>query len=348
MHLFLALPSETRLKRCMATSVSRDTGQGKPKLLDRVRDAIRFKHYSLRTEQVYVDWIKRFILFHGKRHPEAMGAEEVRTFLSNLAANLNVAASTQNQAFSALLFLYRDVLKHDLPWIDNIERAKRPAKVPVVLTPEEARAIISKLRGTSRLMAQLLYGCGLRVMECVRLRVKDIDFGYLQITVRDAKGGRDRITMLPVSLVEPLRRQIEKRRLIHEEDLAAGHGKVYCRAHSQRRTLARRANSAGNISLLRAIARPTRAINRAQRRRVVIISQKRFCSARSKPQCAMLGSTNRPAATLSAILSRHLLENGYDIRTVQELLGHKDVSTTMIYTHVLNKPGLGVKSPLDY
>jgi len=227
MHLFLALPSETRLKGCMATSVSRDTGQGKPKLLDRVRDAIRFKHYSLRTEQVYVDWIKRFILFHGKRHPEAMGAEEVRTFLSNFAANLNVAASTQNQAFSALLFLYREVLKHDLPWIDNIERAKRPAKVPVVLTPEEARAIISKLRGTSRLMAQLLYGCGLRVMECVRLRVKDIDFGYLQITVRDAKGGRDRITMLPVSLVEPLRRQIEKRRLIHEEDLAAGHGKVY-------------------------------------------------------------------------------------------------------------------------
>ena len=138
-----------------------------------------------------------------------------------------MAASTQNQAFSALLFLYRDVLKQDLPWVDNIERAKRPAKVPVVLTPEEVRAIISKLHGTSRLMAQLLYGCGLRLMECARLRVKDIDFGYLQITVRDAKGGRDRITMLPVSLVEPLRRQIEKRRLIHEEDLAAGHGKVY-------------------------------------------------------------------------------------------------------------------------
>jgi integrase len=150
-----------------------------------------------------VDWIKRFIPFHGKRHPESMGTEEVRAFLTDLAANQNVAASTQNQAFSALLFLYRDVLKQDLPWIDNIERAKRPAKVPVVLTPEEARAIISRLHGSSRLMAQLLYGCGLRPMECARLRVKDIDFGYLQITVRDAKGGRDRITMLLVSLMEP-------------------------------------------------------------------------------------------------------------------------------------------------
>src|SRR5437773_9829442 len=211
----------------MATSVSRESDQGKPKLLDRVRETIRFKHYSLRTEQAYVDWIKRFIRFHGKRHPEAMGAEEVRTFLSDLAANQNVAASTQNQAFSALLFLYRDVLKQDLPWIDNVERAKRPAKVPVVLTPEEVRAIISKLHGTSRLMAQLLYGCGLRVMECVRLRVKDIDFALAQITVRDAKGGKDRVTMLPLNLAEPLQRHLLRVKAQHEQDLEDGFGSVH-------------------------------------------------------------------------------------------------------------------------
>jgi integron integrase len=200
---------------------------GKIKLLDRVRETIRFKHYSLRTEQVYLDWIKRFILFHGKRHPVEMGADEVRGFLSHLATKGRVAASTQNQAFSALLFLYREVLKQELPWIDNIERAKRPTKLPVVFTAQEAHMVLSKLNGPARLMANLLYGCGLRLNECVRLRVKDIDFGYLQITVRDAKGGRDRVTMLPVSLVESLRRQIEKRRLVHEEDIAGGSGTVF-------------------------------------------------------------------------------------------------------------------------
>ena len=185
------------------------------------------RHYSLRTEQSYLNWIKRFILFHGKRHPEEMGAEEVREFLTHLATKDQVAAATQNQAFSALLFLYRDVLKQELPWIDNIERAKRPPKLPVVFTPEEARAVLTKLHGPARLMANLLYGCGLRLNECVRLRIKDIDFGYLHITVREAKGGRDRVTMLPVSLVESLRRQIEKRRILHEEDIAAGFGTVF-------------------------------------------------------------------------------------------------------------------------
>jgi integrase len=170
----------------------------KPKLLDRVREVIRLKHYSLRTEKTYLDWIKRFIIFHGKRHPAEMGAKEVREFLSDLATAHKVAASTQNQAFSALLFLYKEVLKQELPWIENIQRAKRPAKLPVVFTPIEARATLAKMRGTARLMAQLLYGCGLRLNECARLRVKDVDFGYLQITIRDAKGGRDRVTMLPV------------------------------------------------------------------------------------------------------------------------------------------------------
>ena len=178
----------------------------KPKLLERVREAIRLKHYSLRTEKTYSDWITRFILFHGKRHPQTMGAKEVSEFLTDLAAKHNVAASTQNQAFSALLFLYKEVLKQELPWIDDVQRAKRPAKLPVVFTPDEARAVLAKMGGVARLMAQMLYGCGLRLNECARLRVKDVDFGYLQITVRDAKGGRDRVTMLPVSLVESLRR----------------------------------------------------------------------------------------------------------------------------------------------
>jgi integron integrase len=332
----------------MATSVSRESGQGKPKLLDSVRDTIRFKRYSLRTEQAYVDWIKRFILFHGKRHPEAMGAEEVRTFLSDLAANQNVAASTQNQAFSALLFLYRDVLKQDLPWIDNIERAKRPAKVPVVLTPEEVRAIISKLQGTSRLMAQVLYGCGLRLMECVRLRVKDVDFGYLQITVRDAKGGRDRITMLPVSLVEPLRRQIEKRRLIHEEDLAAGHGKVYLPGAFAKKN----PGAARELGWQYLFASRNRSSD--PRDKSVSAKESRHHIVETLLQRAVKTAVrdariNKPASchTFRHSFATHLLENGYDIRTVQGLLGHKDVSTTMIYTHVLNRPGIGVKSPLD-
>ena len=218
----------------------------KPKLLESVREAIRFKHYSIRTEKTYVDWIKRFILFHGKRHPETMGAEEVREFLSDLAVAQNVAASTQNQAFSALLFLYKEVLKKELPWIEKVERAKRPAKLPVVFTPGEAKATLDKMRGTARLMAQLLYGCGLRLNECARLRVKDVDFGYLHITIRDAKGGRDRVTMLPVSLVGPLRRQIDQRRVLHEEDLAPGSARCSFPepSHANIRTL--RVNLLGN------------------------------------------------------------------------------------------------------
>lgn len=187
--LFLALARGNGGKTLHRTMVPPVPQTGKAKLLDRVRDAIRFRHYSKRTEQIYVDWIKRFILFHGKRHPDEMGAAEVRHFLTYLASEAEVAASTQNQAFSALLFLYKAVLERELPWIDDIERAKRPAKLPVVFTQEEARAVLANLHGTARLMANLLYGCGLRLNECVRLRVKDIDFGYLHLTVRDAKGG---------------------------------------------------------------------------------------------------------------------------------------------------------------
>jgi integron integrase len=306
------------------------------------------RHYSLRTEQSYLNWIKRFILFHGKRHPEEMGAEEVREFLTHLATKDQVAAATQNQAFSALLFLYRDVLKQELPWIDNIERAKRPPKLPVVFTPEEARAVLTKLHGPARLMANLLYGCGLRLNECVRLRIKDIDFGYLHITVREAKGGRDRVTMLPVSLVESLRRQIEKRRILHEEDIAAGFGTVFLPT-----ALARKYPHAAHEFVWQYIF-PSNRRSADPRADSDPPKESRHHVDESFLQRAVKNAVREAGIQKAASchtfrhsFATHLLENGYDIRTVQELLGHKDVSTTMIYTHVLNKPGIGVRSPLD-
>lgn len=347
-RLFLAFSMPDVLKGCMPMSVSPAASPGKGKLLNQVREAVRFKHYSLRTEQAYIDWIKRFIIFHGKKHPQTMGADEVREFLSDLAANKNVAASTQNQAFSALLFLYHEVLKQDLPWIEEIERAKRPAKVPVVFTPEEARAVLGKMQGTASLMAHLLYGCGLRLMECVRLRIKDIDFGYLQISVRDAKGGRDRITMLPISLVDPLRRQIEKRRLIHEEDLATGHGKVYLPGALAKKNPGA-ARELGWQYLFASRQRSSDPRDRSDSARESRHHIAETFLQRAVKTAVRDAGINKPASchTFRHSFATHLLENGYDIRTVQELLGHKDVSTTMIYTHVLNKPGIGVRSPLD-
>lgn len=336
----------------MEKSVSIPPASGKGKLLERVRAVARFKHYSLRTERTYWDWIRQFIFFHGKRHPEEMGAEEVRDFLTYLAVERKVAAATQNQAFSALLFLYREVLKQELPWIDDIERAKRPAKLPVVFTPQEARAVLGKMEGMARLMAQLLYGCGLRLNECVRLRVKDVDFGYLQITIRDAKGGRDRVTMLPVSLVEALRRQIEKRRLLHEEDLAAGAGSVFLpdALGKKYKNAAREFDWQYVFASARLSTDPRGedegAGSPAERRRHHV--DESFLQ-RAVKEAVRAARVHKAASchTFRHSFATHLLENGSDIRTVQELLGHKDVSTTMIYTHVLNRPGLGVRSPLD-
>ena len=199
----------------------------KPKLLDQVRETIRRRHYSIRTETTYIDWIRRYILFHRKRHPAEMGAPEMEQFLNHLAVDKNVAASTQNQALSALVFLYREVLRQEFEWMDNLERAKKPARLPVVLTESEARHVLAHLDGRHWLMASLLYGAGLRLMECVRLRVKDVDFEYRQITVRDGKGSKDRVTMLPESSAELLKQHLERVRVLHEQDLAAGYGNTY-------------------------------------------------------------------------------------------------------------------------
>jgi integron integrase len=317
-------------------------------LLDQVRATLRVAHYAKRTEESYIDWIKRFILFHGKRHPREMGPEEVRAFLTHLAAAKSVAASTQNQALSALLFLYRVVLEVKLPWVDGFERVQRPPKVPVVLTKEEARVVLARLTGSARLMAHLLYGSGLRLMECMRLRIKDIDLGYLQITIREGKGGRDRVTMVPVQLADALRRQIEKVARIHEEDLSAGAGEVYL-PHALVRKAPGMAKELAWQYLFPAARRSfwTDEMDGVAREGRHHIDESYVQRAVKK---AIREAGVQKAAschTFRHSFATHLLENGYDIRTVQELLGHKDVSTTMIYTHVLNKPGIGVRSPLD-
>jgi integron integrase len=320
------------------------TPVSKPKLLDLVRDAIRLRHYSIRTEQVYINWIKRFILFHNKRHPADMAEVEVRKFLSHLARVGNVAASTQNQALSALLFLYKEVLKQEIGWLGDVERAKRPPKLPVVLSRMEIRKIFLKLTGTEKLMAGLLYGSGLRLMECVRLRVKDIDFAYAQVTVRDGKGGKDRVTMLPVNLAGPLQKHLARMKMRHDQDLIDGFGAVHLPfalarkfPNAEREWIWQYAFPSSRLSI-----DPRTGKKQRHHMSEAILQNALKAAVRA-------AEIIKPATchTLRHSFATHLLERGYDIRTVQELLGHKDVSTTMIYTHVLNRPGLGVKSPLD-
>jgi integron integrase len=319
-------------------------GKPKKKLLDQVRDVMRLKHYSLRTERTYCDWIERFIRFHEMRHPAEMAESEVTAFLTSLARDRNVAASTQNQALSALLFLYKEVLKQEIGWLDSVERAKKPARLPVVLSRDEVHKIFAHLHGTPRLMAGLLYGSGLRLMECVRLRVKDVDFAYARITARDTKSGRDRVTMLPVNLAAPLQGHLQKVRAQHEQDLADGFGEVWLPD-----ALARKYPSAAREWSWQFVF-PSSRISvdpRSGIRRRHHIDESALQQAVKKAVRA--SDISKPASchTFRHSFATHLLENGYDIRTVQDLLGHKDVSTTMIYTHVLNKPGIGVKSPLD-
>jgi len=268
-----------------------------PRLLDQVRESIRLKHFSLKTEKAYIHYVRDFILYHNKRHPKDMGAAEIRAYLSHLAIDRNVAPSIQTVALSALLFLYRQVLQIDLPYIDDIERAKKPERLPVVFSRSEVKQILAHLDGIDHLIVSLLYGSGMCLMEGLRLRVKDLDFDYGQITVRDGKGKKDRQTMLPKSLQAPLQLQLQKAKQMHDLDLSMGYGTVEL------------------------------PVKQAMHRAGVF--------------------KHGGCHTFRHSFATHLLEDGYDIRTVQELLGHKDVKTTMIYTHVLNRGGLGVRSPLD-
>jgi len=285
---------------------------GKPKLLDQVRMKIRQKHYSIRTEQAYTDWIRRFILFHGKRHPAAMGELEIEAFLTHLAVNRNVAASTQNQAFSALLFLYREVLEKELAFV-NATRAKKPVRLPVVLTPEEVQAIFVHLNGVHHLMAGLLYGSGLRLMECIRLRVKDLDFDYGQIVVRDGKGMKDRVTMLPHSIREPLKCHLDKVRVIHEKDLSEGFGEVYL-PYALSRKYPRAGFDWGWQYIFPARRRSIDPRSGKQRRHH--LNEQTLQRAIKKAIRAV--GIHKPASThtLRHSFATHLLESGYDIRTV--------------------------------
>lgn len=318
-----------------------------PKLLDQVRDLIRLKHYSIRTEQAYLGWVKRFILFHGKRHPKEMGAEEVTQFLTHLAVQGNVAASTQNQALNAVLFLYREVLKVDLPWLDGLQRAKKPARLPVVLSREEVRRLLAQLDGTTWLIVALIYGAGLRVLEALRLRVKDIDFQYKQLVVRDGKGQKDRVTTLPESLIDPLQRQLDRVKLLHQRDLREGFGRVYL-PHALARKYPNANREWAWQYIFPSLHRSNDPRSDAERRHHVTDSaiQK---AVRNAVRSAEIAKPAKPATVhvLRHSFATHLLEDGYDIRTVQELLGHQDLNTTMIYTHVLQKGGRAARSPLD-
>lgn len=314
------------------------------RLLQRVREAVRVRHYSRRTEQAYVAWTRRFILENGRRHPAELGAVEVEAFLTGLASRHDVAAGTQNQALSALLFLYREVLGTTLPWMEDVVRAKRPARVPVVLARDEVSRLLALMDGQAGLMASLLYGTGMRVMECVRLRVKDVDFGRREIVVRDGKGSRDRRVPLPMKLEAPMQAAVERAALLHAADLQAGSGRVWL-PHALARKYPNAASEPGWQYVFpsrRMSADPSGGV---QRRHHVDESmlQRAVRSARLQAGIA------KPATchTLRHSFATHLIEAGADIRTVQELLGHKDVATTQIYTHVLQRGAGGVLSPLD-
>ena len=319
--------------------------EGKPvRLLDRLREAIRVRHYSLSTERAYCDWVRRFILFHDKWHPRDLGAAEVTAFLSHLAVGRNVSPSTQNQAKAAILFLYRHVLELELPWLDEIVQAKPRQRLPVVLTENEVRRLLLAMSGVSGLIASLLYGAGLRQQEALRLRVKDVELQRREVAVRQGKGGKDRVTVLPENLVLPLRQQMASSKALHDADLSAGFGQVWLPdALAVKYPQAARAWGWQFVF-------PSRQLSTDPRSGVVRrhhiqpdTVQRAIATAAHRVRIAKPCSPH----VLRHSFATHLLQAGYDIRTVQELLGHSDVSTTMIYTHVLNRGGRGVVSPLD-
>jgi integron integrase len=315
-----------------------------PKLLDQLRDALRARHYSIRTEDAYVDWARRFILFHHKQHPAQLGSAEVNAFLTHLAVHGRVSASTQGQALSALLFLYGKVLHLELDGPLPLIRAKKPERLPTVLSKAEVQAVLRHLAGDYLLMAQLLYGSGLRLMECVRLRVKDVDFAMRQITVRDGKGMKDRVTMLPAPVCPALEAHLVRVRQLHDADLADGLGAVYLPFALERKYP--NANREWGWQYLFPSDRVSSDPRTGLRRRHHVDESGLQKAVR---QAAQRAGLVKPVSchTFRHSFATHLLEAGYDIRTVQELLGHKDVKTTMIYTHVLNRGGLAVRSPLD-
>ena len=327
----------------------RTTNPQAPKLLDQVRNVLRRKHYSIRTERAYVDWIKRFIRFHKTaqgtfRHPRDMGEPEIEAFLTYLATERNVAASTQNQALSALLFLYRHVLHQDIDLPIDALRAKKPRRLPTVLTKDEVRRVLSFMSGTHQLMARLLYGSGIRLMECVRLRVKDVDFAQYMLIVRDGKGEKDRVTVLPDAVVPFLHEHLAHVRLLHQNDLRQGYGRVYL-PYALAEKYPNAAAEWGWQYVFPATKLSQDPRSGATRRHHIDPSGLQKAVRRAAKQAQIV----KPVSphTFRHSFATHLLEAGYDIRTVQELLGHKDVKTTMIYTHVLNRGGLAVHSPLD-
>ena len=316
-----------------------------PKLIDQYRQTLRAKHYSHRTEETYIKWVRQYIRFHEMRHPREMNVTEIGSFVTHLAVEKNIAASTQNQALSAILFLYRQVLNIPLDETKlNFVRPNKPKRVPTVLSKSEAKAVLEKMDGLYQIMGQLMYGSGLRLMECVRLRIKDLDFSNRQIIVREGKGDNDRITTFPDALLEPLRIHLRTVKALHDKDLHAGYGRVYLpNALAEKYT-----NADREFAWQYVFPAPERSTDpvTGQTRRHHIHETNLQKAVKQAAKSSKINKHITPH-TFRHSFATHLLQNGYDIRTVQELLGHKDVKTTMIYTHVLQRGGLAVKSPLD-
>ncbi len=330
--------------RALSMTENRDIGIKRPKLLDRLREALRSRHYSRRTEQTYCLWVRRFIYFHNVRHPAEMAESEINAFLTHLAVREKVSASTQNQALSALLFLYRHVIGRKVGDLGEVIRARRSNRLPVVMTREEVKAVLGQLTSDKWLMASLMYGAGLRLMECLRLRVQDVDFSRNEITVRDGKGAKDRITMLPESLRVPLQDNLKKVKAIHERDLAEGWGRVQLPDALDRKY----PNAPSEWRWQWVFPQENRWNNPKTKEQGRHHVDESLVQKAVRDAVIRAGLTKRATChTFRHSFATHLLESGYDIRTVQELLGHNDVKTTMIYTHVLNRGPAGVRSPVD-